>query len=213
MHLSLLPSTFLLLLATAHALAPSNVAKPVPRSLDAVLQPREPAITSPAHPWLKYLNIRQAVAPAAPAQPAPAAGAQAAPAPAAPDPAQAPVAPAAPVAGVGGGAGAPAAQPKAGAAATPIVITSTTVVDGVTKPVVKTITQATAGPGNAPSVMSGAIGLGTLTGQIGVVKTSKAKKSDAIAVKGPIGLQELVIFLVSGMFMLVGGGIVGIAAL
>lgn len=193
MHPGLFPPALLFFLAAAHALAPSNAAKPIPRSLDAVLEPREPAPTSPAHPWLKYLAIRQAVMPAqAPAVAAPA--------------------PAAPVAGVGGGVGAPAPQPKAGDAATPIVITSTTVVDGATQLIVKTITQATAGPGSAPSVMSGAIGLGTLTGKIGVVKTGNAK-SDAVSAKRLVGVHELVVILLTGMFMFVGGGIFGIAAL
>lgn len=97
---------------------------------------------------------------------------------AAQQPAAGAVAPAvaAPVAGGGGGAGPAAAQPAPGAQANGIsVIEVTTVVGGVTKVIPSTFSQKFAGGQSAPPVQTGTIGLGTLTGKIGVVKSSEAK--------------------------------------
>ena len=189
-------------LATTQVLARINLAKPRPtlRDLDAILV--DPATISPKPtPFLQHLDLRQAAAPA----PAPAAPA---PAPAAPAPAAG-----APAAGVGGAGAAPAAaQPPANAGANSVTTQQiTTVVGGVTK-VVNTIITETSGAGTtAPAVQSGSIGLGTLTGSIGVVKTQDAK-SDAI-IKGPRwGIAEVGLVVVTGLAAL-GGGVLGLAML
>ena len=184
-------------LATTQVLARINLAKPrpTPRDLDAILV--DPATISPKPtPFLQHLDLRQAAAPApapAPAAPAPAAGA--------------------PAAGVGGAGAAPAAaQPPANAGANSVTTQQiTTVVGGVTK-VVNTIITETSGAGTtAPAVQSGSIGLGTLTGSIGVVKTQDAK-SDAI-IKGPRwSIAEVGLVLVTGLAAL-GGGVLGLAML
>ena len=147
--------------------------------------------------------------PAANAQPAPAAKAPAAPAVA---PAAAP-APAAPAAGVGGAGAAPAAaQPPAGAGANPVTtIQVATVVGGVTKTVASVLTQTFEPAGSAPAVQSGSIGLGTLTGQVGVVKTKDAK-SDAVISGKTWGGMEMCVVVISGLAAL-GGGVLGIAIL
>ena len=115
----------------------------------------------------------EAQEPAAPAPVAPVAGGVQAPAPAA-----------GPVAGAGGGAAPGAIQPGAGAKANPVtVINVETVVGGVTKTVPKTYTQSF-GPGqSAPPVKTGTIGLGTLTGEVGVVRTGQAKGGDGSSIK------------------------------
>ena len=200
-------------LATTQVLARINLAKPrpTPRDLDAILV--DPATISPKPtPFLQHLDLRQAAAPApAPAAPVPAP----APAPAAPAPAPAAPAPAAgaPAAGVGGAGAAPAAaQPPANAGANSVTTQQiTTVVGGVTK-VVNTIITETSGAGTtAPAVQSGSIGLGTLTGSIGVVKTQDAK-SDAIIKGSRWGIAEVGLVLVTGLAAL-GGGVLGLAML
>ena len=126
---------------------------------------------------MKHLDIRQQAA-AQQQQAAPVAGAQqqAAPAANANQQAAAPAAaPAAPVAGVGGG-GVPAAQPAAGAQANSVTTEMIqTVVGGVTKQVQHVFTQSFAAAATPPPVKTGTIGMGTLTGKIGVVKTNEAK--------------------------------------
>ena len=207
MRISNIPIFLLPFLATTQVLARINLAKPrpTPRDLDAILV--DPATISPKPtPILQHLDLRQAAAPApAPAAPAPA---PAAPAPAAPAPAAG-----APAAGVGGAGAAPAAaQPPANAGANSVTTQQiTTVVGGVTK-VVNTIITETSGAGvTAPPVQSGSIGLGTLTGSIGVVKTQDAK-SDAI-IKGPRwGIGEFALVVVTGLAAL-GGGVLGLAML
>lgn len=204
MRISNIPIFLLPFLATTQVLARINLAKPrpTPRVLDAILV--DPATISPKPtPILQHLDLRQAAAPAP------------APAPAAPAPAPAAPAPAAgaPAAGVGGAGAAPAAaQPPANAGANSVTTQQiTTVVGGVTK-VVNTIITETSGAGvTAPPVQSGSIGLGTLTGSIGVVKTQDAK-SDAI-IKGPRwGIGEVGLVVVTGLAAL-GGGVLGLAML
>lgn len=119
-----------------------------------------------------------------------------------------PAAPAigAPAAGVGGAGGVPAAaQPAPGAQANPVTtITVNTVIGGVTKQVPKVYTQTFGAALSAPAVSTGSVGMGTLTGRIGVVKTANAK-SDARRVGGAgIGMRELGAVLVSGFAVLSG---------
>ena len=75
-----------------------------------------------------------------------------------------------------------------------------------------TIITETSGAGaTAPAVQSGSIGLGTLTGSVGVVKTSEAK-SDAV-IKGPRwGIREVGMVGFSGLVAL-GGGVLGLVIL
>ncbi|KAG8530283.1 uncharacterized protein KY384_004785 [Bacidia gigantensis] len=189
----------------------NHVARPVTRSLDAILvDPQEAEAQSPAHPFSRSLNLRNAissipyikhldlrqVAPAANAQANANANTNANAAAQAQQPANAaagtvpqqvapvPAANNAPVAGVGGG-GAPAqAQPAANVGqANPVtVITVATVVGGVTKQVPQTFTQSAGAGGSAPPVQTGTIGMGTLTGKVGVVKTDSAK-SDGVPLR------------------------------
>ena len=78
--------------------------------------------------------------------------------------------------------------------------------------VVNTIITETSGAGTtAPAVQSGSIGLGTLTGSIGVVKTSEAK-SDAIITRPRWGVGEVGLVVVTGLAAL-GGGVLGLAIL
>ena len=151
-------------------------------------------------PHLNNLELRQ---PAAPPVPNPAA------------PAANPVAPGAapPQAGVGGAGAAPAAaQPAPGAQANPVTtILVQTVVGGVTKQVPVAFTQTFGAGVSAPEVQSGSIGLGTLTGQVGVVKTKDAK-SEAVPVglKGSGRGKEIFGVLLSmAAAFLVGGGVFG----
>ena len=220
MHITNIPIFLLPFLATTQVLAQTPFAKPrpIPRAIDAVLIEPRPSLDSPSPtpaPFLQHLDLRQVAAPAAApanaqanpaanAQPAPAAKAPAAPAAAAP-------APAAPVAGVGGAGAAPAAaQPPAGAGANPVTtIQVATVVGGVTKTVASVLTQTFGPAGSAPAVQSGSIGLGTLTGQVGVVKTKDAK-SDAVISGGRWGGMEMCVVVISGLAAL-GGGVLGIA--
>lgn len=177
--------------------------KPMPRALDAVLveppSSRSTSSLSPTPtPFLQHLDLRQVAA----AQPAAAAPVAAAPAAAAP------------AAGVGGAGAAPAAaQPAAGAQANPVTtIMVATVVGGVTTQVPKVYTQTFGAAVSAPPVQSGEIGLGTLTGKIGVVKTSEAK-NDAVPVGGRIPAGEMMVVLVAGLAAVVGGGAFGMARL
>ena len=226
----------LLFAVTTQVLSEPRIPTPksFPRSLEAVLidSMPSPAPTSPTPtPFLKHLDLRQVAAPAAApaaAQPAannpnaaapvaapaannPNAAAPAA-APVAPQPA--PAAPGAPAAGVGGaGAAAPAAQPAPGAQANPVTtIQVETVVGGVTKTVPEVYTQTFGAVASAPPVLTGSIGLGTLTGKIGVLKTQDAKKNDGVAVGKGIPISEMLVVLVAGVAAL-GGGVVGIARL
>ncbi|KAL9629677.1 MAG: hypothetical protein Q9164_006774 [Protoblastenia rupestris] len=207
--------------------APSPSSSPFIRHIDL----RD---TTPAAPFLKHLVLRQVAAqpaanaqaqPAGNAQARPVAGAQAQPntnaqaapptvnqAQAAPAPnvAPAPPDPVAPVAGVGGG-GAAVPQPPAGATANPVTtINVVTVVGGVTQTIPKAFTQSFGAGESGPPVQSGTIGMGTLTGNIGVVKTNNAK-SDAISTTGGRGVGGAIVgILVSWMaIMVVGGGIIG----
>lgn len=168
----------------------------------------------------KHLDLRQNVAAPA-AQPAavPDPGAQAAPAPAAPAapvaPVPAPAAPAAPVPGVGGGAAPAPAQPIPGAPANPVtMVLVNTVIGGVTTQVSVAFTQTFAAAASAPAVQSGSIGLGTLTGQVGVVKTQNAK-SEAVKLGGMkegLLLETLVISMIVGGLG-IGGGVWGLGLL
>lgn len=65
---------------------------------------------------------------------------------------------------------------------------------------------------SAPSVMSGSVGLGTLTGQVGVVKTDKAK-SEAVrpGERGAL-LETLAITALVGVLG-IGGGVWGLGLL
>jgi len=112
-----------------------------------------------------------------------------------------------------GGAGAPAAQPAPGAAADPVtMIQVTTVVDGVTQTIQKPFTQTFGGAkGSAPPVQTGSIGMGTLTGQVGVVKTKNAK-SEATTMGRMYGLQEMAVLSISGICVII-GGLFGLAML
>ena len=208
MRISNIPIFLLPFLATTQVLAWTNLAKPrpTPRDLDAILL--DPATFSPKPtPILQHLDLRQAAAPAPVPAPAPAPAAPA-PAPAAPAPAAG-----APAAGVGGAGAAPAAaQPPANAGANSVTTQQiTTVVGGVTKVVNTIITESSGAGVTAPAVQSGSIGLGTLTGTIGVVKTQEAK-SDAI-IKGPRwGIGEVGLVVVTGLAAL-GGGVLGLAML
>ena len=221
-----IPIFLLPFLATTQVLAQTPFAKPrpIPRAIDAVLIEPGPSLDSPSPtttPFLQHLDLRQVAAPAAApanaqanpaanAQPAPAAKAPAAPAAA---PAAAAPAPAAPAAGVGGAGAAPAAaQPPAGAGANPVTtIQVATVVGGVTKTVASVLTQTFGPAESAPAVQSGSIGLGTLTGQVGVVKTKDAK-SDAVTSGKTWGGMEMCVVVISGLAAL-GGGVLGIAIL
>ena len=198
--------------------------KSIPRSLEAVLiQPTSTTSSQPTSPnptpILRHLDLRQVAAPAA-AQPAaaqPAAAQPAAAQPAAAQPAAAAPAAAgaaAPAAGVGGAGAAPAAaQPQPGAQADPVTtIQVQTVIGGVTTQVPQLYTQTFAAGASAPPVLTGTIGLGTLTGKIGVVKTQDAKKSDAVAMRREVPVAEMMVVLVAGI-MALSGGVLGIVRL
>ncbi|KAL9125381.1 MAG: hypothetical protein Q9217_005404 [Psora testacea] len=201
-HARALPRSLDAILVERQGPAPSPPSSPVLRHLNL---PHPAPTTS----FIRHLDLRQVAAPqpgaaqpAANAQAQPAANAQAQPganAQAQPDanaPAQpggnaqaAPVAPAAnpappapaPLPGVGGGAGQAGAQPAPGAQANPVTtIYVQTVVGGVTTTVPELYTQSFGDGVSAPPVQTGSIGMGTLTGEIGVVKTGQAK-SDATA--------------------------------
>ena len=77
---------------------------------------------------------------------------------------------------------------------------------------INTVITETSGAGaTAPPVQSGSIGLGTLTGQVGVVKTQDAK-SDAI-IQGPRwGIREVGLVCITGLAAL-GGGMLGLTML
>ena len=113
---------------------------------------------------------------------------------------------AAPVAGGGGGAGPAPAQPAPGAQANGVsIIQVTTVVAGVTKVVASTFSQKFAGAGAAPAVQTGTIGLGTLTGKIGVVKTDDAKSEALIGREGS-GVRWSILGVVGGWVVAMGTG-------
>ena len=233
LHIYLLP--LLIIITTIHASTRIPAPKTLPRDLDAILidPPSTPPI-SPAPPHLKHLDLRQVAAPAA-AQPAagqnaaapaaqPAAGQNAA-APAAQPaanqnaaPAAAPVAPAAapaaPAAGVGGAGAAPAAaQPGANAQANPVTtVQVVTVVGGVTKTIEQLYTQSFAGAATSVPVKSGSIGMGTLTGKVGVVKTQDAKSEGVAVGARAVEWRKLGVLGWLGMMGLMGVGM-GIARL
>ena len=226
---------------TTFALLQSPYARATPRSLDALLVDSQKSAPSPSptlylrnlelrdtsqtSPYPQHLDLRQVAAaqpapvqPAAnaPAQPAanaqaqPAANAQAQPAPVV-NPAPAAAGAGAPVVGVGGG-GAAAAQPAPGAQANPVTtIQVETVVGGVTKTVPKIYTQSFGAGQAAPAVQTGSIGMGTLTGQIGVVKTAQAK-NDAISTTCGRGVGGSIILISASWIvaMAIGGGLLGI---
>ena len=179
--------------------------KSIPRSLEAVLIQQTSTSSQPTSPnptpILRHLDLRQVAAPAA-AQPAAA------------QPAAAQPAAAAPAAGVGGAGAAPAAaQPQPGAQADPVTtIQVQTVIGGVTTQVPQLYTQTFAAGASAPPVLTGTIGLGTLTGKIGVVKTQDAKKSDAVTMRREVPVAEMMVVLVAGI-MALSGGVLGIARL
>ena len=88
-----------------------------------------------------------------------------------------------------------------------------TVIGGKTTQVPKVFTQTFAAAGaSAPPVKTGTIGLGTLTGKIGVVKTGQAKSEGVPVGGGRIPVAELVVICVAGI-MAVGGGVLGITRL
>lgn len=221
MRITDIPIFLLPFLATTSVLAqtPSAKPRPIPRALDAILLEPAPSSSTPSPsptPFLNHLDLRQvAAAPAAngaqanpPAAPVPA-NAPAAPAPAA----AVPVAPAAaPAVGVGGAGAAPAAaQPVAGALANPVTtIMVQTVVGGVTKQVPKVYTQTFGAAVSAPAVLTGTIGLGTLTGKVGVVKTQHAKSDAVSAIRGAVGMEVLGILGAWAVGMVVGGGLLGV---
>ena len=106
------------------------------------------------------------------------------PAPAAPVPgAAAPVvAPAAPVPGVGGaGAAPPAVLPsEPGQVPSVTVFMQKTIIAGATQQIPVTYTQKFSDvPSKGPSPTSGKIGLGTITGSVGAVRTDEAKQAAA----------------------------------
>ncbi|MCJ1339711.1 hypothetical protein MMC09_005001 [Bachmanniomyces sp. S44760] len=175
--------------------SPFTTLGPIPTRI-----PIDPLATPPETTPPPELELRQVAAnPVAPAvQPAAKPAAQ----PAAPavqpavQPAVAPVvapaaAPAAaPVngAGVGGGAAPAAAQPATDATGQAASVT-TVVVNG--KQVVYTQTFATA-PDQWTTSGAGSVGLGTLTGSVGAVKTQNAgKKSEAVALGSRDGMNVL----------------------
>lgn len=178
--------------------------------------------TSPApSPFLKHLDLRQVAAPAAQPAVQPAAGAQAQPAakPAAqgagaaapvaqPAPNQPAVAAPAPAVGVGGAGAAPAGkQPGANEQANPVTtIMVDTFIGGKKTQVPKVYTQTFAQPVSSIPVKKGVIGMGTLTGSVGVVKTQNAK-SDAVPMigKGRIPVGEIGVVFVMGIATLGGG--------
>lgn len=218
MRITDIPIFLLPFLATTSVLAqtPSAKPRPIPRALDAILL--EPAPSSPTPspsptPFLNHLDLRQVAA-------APAANGAQAKAPVAPVPANAPAAPAAapvapaaaPAVGVGGAGAAPAAaQPVAGAQANPVTtIMVQTVVGGVTKQVPKVYTQTFGAAVSAPAVLTGTIGLGTLTGKVGVVKTQHAKSDAVSAVRGGVRMEVLGILGAWAVGMVVGGGLLGV---
>lgn len=82
-------------------------------------------------------------------------------------------------------------------------------IKGVPTQVPKVYTQTFGAGASAPPVQSGEIGLGTLTGKIGVVKTHDAK-SGAVAVGRDVAWGHLAVVLVAGLAAL-GGGVLGIA--
>ena len=84
-------------------------------------------------------------------------------------------------------------------------------IGGVTKTVASIVTQTFGAAGTAPAVQSGSIGLGTLTGQVGVVKTQNAK-SNAVMNGKRWGRMEMCVLIISGLAAL-GGGMLGIAIL
>ena len=158
--------------------------------------------------------------PAAGAQAQPGANAQAqAPAKQAPAAPAAPAAPpanagaGAPVAGGGGGTGPAGAQPAPGAQANPVTtIQVQTVIGGVTQTVPQVFSQGFGSGPSAPPVQTGSIGMGTLTGQIGVVKTDQAA-NDAISTIGGRGVGGAVLGILMGWVavMAFGGGILGLS--
>ena len=115
----------------------------------------------------------------------------------------------APAVGVGGaGAAPPAAQPAAKNPTQVPTVTSyqaTTYVNGVAKQVPIVYTQLFSSiPSQGPTPMPGTIGLGTLTGSVGVVRTSEAKKGDANQnLRGGVGFLVLstVSFFIGTMIM------------
>ena len=94
-----------------------------------------------------------------------------------------------------------------------------TVVNGVTKQVPVPFSQSFgAGSSAPPSVQSGSIGLGTLTGQVGVVKTSEAKNGAAAAPAGGghwvvWGLGEVLALILGIGLAGFGGGVLGFGML
>ena len=183
MLLSAIPIFLLPFLATTQVLARIDRPnlKPTPRDLNAILV--EPATSSPSPSPTPILQHLELRQAAAPA------------------------------AGVGGaGAVPPAAQPPADAGANSITTQQiTTVVGGVTKVINTIITETSDAGATAPAVQSGSIGLGTLTGQIGVVKTQNAK-SDAVIIGPRWGMREVGMVVITGMAAL-GGGVLGLAIL
>lgn len=73
------------------------------------------------------------------------------------------------------------------------------------------ITETSNAGATAPAVQSGSIGLGTLTGQVGVVKTQDAK-SDAVIMGPRWGMGEVGMVCLTGLAAL-GGGVLGLAVL
>lgn len=179
MHLTTIP-IFLFLFSSLPPTLSAKKLTPIPRSLDAVLV--EPPSSSPTPtptptPHVKHLDLRQVAAGVGGAGNAAAAPAQ--------PPAAAPAAPKAP-------APAPAPAPAAAPAAA---------VDPTDSP-----TVAAGGAASATPVKSGAIGMGTLTGVIGVVNTKDAKSGGAVGNRDGLGVEVLGIAVCWAVGILVGGG-------
>lgn len=85
-----------------------------------------------------------------------------------------------------------------------------TVVGGVTKQVPKVYTQTFGAASSAPPVLTGTIGLGTLTGKVGVVKTKDAKSDAVPLIRVGVRMEVLGILACWFVGMLVGGGLLGV---
>ncbi len=87
-----------------------------------------------------------------------------------------------------------------------------TVIGGVTTQVSVAFTQSFGAAASAPAVQSGSIGLGTLTGQIGVVKTQNAKNDAVRPGEKGLLLETLAITALVGVLG-IGGGVWGLGLL
>ncbi|KAL9099571.1 MAG: hypothetical protein Q9163_004951 [Psora crenata] len=184
---------------------------PVQPAANAQIPPAANAQVTPAANAQVTPAANAQVTPAANAKVPPAANAQVPPAANAEVPPAEPV-PVAPVAGVGGGGAAGAAQPAPGTQVNPVTTVNVeTVIGGVTTVVPGVFTQNFGLGPTLPPVETGSIGMGTLTGEIGVVRTDQAKNG-AISTIGErsAGAAAMGILACWLSVMAVGGGIIGI---